>query len=231
MRVRLFLFKRMELKLNPDWHRALKKHTYSAEYSDLIKSLDIAYSQEEILPEKKHVFRVFNELSLNQIKVVIIGQDPYPTPGHANGLSFSVSSAVNPLPKSLKNIFKEIENDIGIQKSENGDLSSWLQQGVFLLNTVLTVKAGQANSHKKIGWQKFTDVVIEEISNQTKGTVFLLWGNQALRKKKLINSDLHYILESVHPSPLSSYRGFFGCKHFSKANEMLILQNKVPINW
>jgi uracil-DNA glycosylase len=231
MRVRLFLFYTMELKLSDKWEVALNEFIHSEDFVTLSYKLEQTFKQEEVLPKKDQVFRVFNELAIDQIKVVIIGQDPYPTPGHANGLCFSVNSNVKPLPKSLKNIFKEIEADLGISKSDNGDLSAWLKQGVFLLNSVLTVKPGAPNSHKKLGWQKFTDAVIQEVSNQTTGTIFLLWGNQAIAKKKIINPEKHHVLESVHPSPLSSYRGFFGCKHFSKANELLILQGKVPINW
>ncbi|MEO9531334.1 MAG: uracil-DNA glycosylase [Crocinitomicaceae bacterium] len=220
----------MELKLNSHWKSILSEIVNSTDYAQLCDKVKQSIKQSEVLPEKENIFRVFNELEIDQIKVVILGQDPYPTPGHANGLCFSVNKQVQPLPKSLKNIFKEIESDLGIQK-KHGDLSDWSDQGVFLLNTVLTVTAGEANSHKNYGWQKFTDAVIQEISNRTTGTVFLLWGNQAITKKTFINSEKHFVLESVHPSPLSAYRGFFGCKHFSKANELLISQGKVPINW
>ena len=221
----------MELKLDPSWKTILSDELEKSYFIRLNDILTKAYQSKDIWPKEENIFHAFNSTSLSEIKVVIIGQDPYPTPNHANGLCFSVSPEIKPFPKSLNNIFKELKNDLSIDPHTNGDLTRWAEQGVFLLNTVLTVEASNANSHKKIGWQEFTNAVIKIISDQNNGVIFLLWGNQAITKKKIIDQNCHHILESVHPSPLSAYRGFFGCKHFSKANELLILQGKVPINW
>ncbi len=200
-------------------------------FEKLKKNLAQAYSEEDIWPKKENLFNAFNLCPINSVKVVILGQDPYPTPGHAHGLSFSVPSSVRPLPKSLKNIYKELSEDLSIEIPQSGDLSHWASQGVLLLNTVLTVKAGSANSHKNFGWQTFTDEVIRLVSENSKGVIFILWGAPAQAKQRLIDETKHSILKSPHPSPLSSYRGFFGSKPFSKTNELLALQGKNSINW
>jgi uracil-DNA glycosylase len=167
----------------------------------------------------------------DELKVVILGQDPYPTKGHAHGLCFSVEPGVKPFPKSLLNIFKEIQLDLGLPMPENGNLARWAEQGVLLLNSVLTVEEGKPDSHKAFGWEKFTDAVIQTINEQKTGVVFMLWGSKAISKESFIDSSKHLILKSVHPSPLSAYRGFFGCKHFSKTNEFLRMMEQTEIQW
>ena len=176
------------------------------------------------------MYNAFNLTPLKDVKVIIIGQDPYHEPNQAMGLSFSVPSGVT-LPPSLKNIYKEIESETGDKMPSYGDLTGWAKQGVLLLNTVLTVREHLANSHKGKGWEQFTDGVIKKISEQKDGVVFLLWGANARSKKALIDKNKHLILETVHPSPLSAYNGFFGCGHFIKANEYLISIGKEPIDW
>jgi uracil-DNA glycosylase len=168
---------------------------------------------------------------IDDLKVVILGQDPYPTKGHAHGLCFSVEPDVKPFPKSLLNIFKEIQLDLGISMPENGNLTRWAEQGVLLLNSVLTVEEGKPDSHKGFGWEKFTDSVIQTINEQKSGVVFMLWGSKAISKEVFIDSSKHLILKAVHPSPLSAYRGFFGCKHFSKTNEFLRMMEQTEIQW
>ena len=163
--------------------------------------------------------------------MIILGQDPYPTRGHAHGLSFSVNDHVKPFPKSLKNIFSEINNDIGKPFPENGNLSRWAEEGVLLLNAVLTVEEGRPDSHKGIGWEQFTDSVIKVLSTKKEHLIFMLWGAKAGQKRELIDEGKHKVLSSVHPSPLSAYRGFFGCKHFSKANDYLLMNKLPPIDW
>ncbi|MBL7897948.1 MAG: uracil-DNA glycosylase [Crocinitomicaceae bacterium] len=197
----------------------------------LVSKVKNAYQTSDVWPKGNNIFKAFDACPFENLKVVILGQDPYPTPGHAHGLCFSVPSDVKPIPKSLINIFKEIQSDTGTPFPENGNLERWAKQGILLLNTSLTVKAGEPNSHKNFGWEKFTDAVIQAISLKTTGTVFLLWGSHAIQKSALIDHKKHFILTSVHPSPLSAHRGFLGCKHFSKTNEILISQNKTPILW
>ena len=192
-------------------------------YSD---NNDISY-----LPEYDEIFNAFNFCALNTLKVVIIGQDPYPNKTHAHGLCFSVKADVKPFPKSLNNIFKEIKSDLNSEIPENGNLVRWAKQGVFLLNTILTIEEGITNSHKNIGWEFFTDEVIKVISKEKENVVFLLWGSQAHKKESLIDLRKHLVLKSVHPSPLSAYRGFTGCKHFSKTNTYLIENNLPQIVW
>ena len=183
-----------------------------------------------ILPDSSLWFNALTTTDIDQVKVVILGQDPYPTPGHAHGLCFSVMPEVKPIPKSLINIYKELEIDLGIINS-NGNLQSWAEQGVLLLNSVLTVEAGQANSHQGKGWEKLTDRIIEILNEQTSPIVFVLWGAYAQKKGSIVNNQQHLVLRSPHPSPLSSYRGFFGSKPFSKINDFLIENGKEPINW
>lgn len=217
--------------IDKSWNLALNAEFDKSYYIDLIQTVALRYKIEDIWPKKENLFNAFEKCPFDQVKVVILGQDPYPTPGHAQGLAFSIPETVRPLAKSLKNIFKELETDLKLAPKDNGDLSAWAEQGVLLLNTVLTVKAGEANSHKSLGWQKFTDAVIRAVSEQKENVIFMLWGNPAQEKEKLIDTTKHGVLKAAHPSPLSAYRGFFGCKHFSKANEMLILHEQQPINW
>jgi uracil-DNA glycosylase len=221
----------MEFFLDPSWQNKLAD-TLSQPYFDRLKNnLTKAFSEEDIWPKRENIFKAFNLCPIDSVKVVILGQDPYPTAGHAHGLSFSVPSSVRPLPKSLKNIYKELTDDLAVEMPASGDLSHWASQGVLLLNTVLTVKAGAANSHKNFGWQTFTDEVIRVVSRNLNGVIFILWGAPAQAKEGLIDTTKHHILKAPHPSPLSSYRGFFGSKPFSKTNELLALQDKSSINW
>jgi uracil-DNA glycosylase len=184
-----------------------------------------------IYPAQHNVFNALKLTPLDQVKVVILGQDPYHGPNQAHGLCFSVLRGVQ-TPPSLLNIFKELVDDQSdFTLPQHGDLSSWAEQGVLLLNTVLTVEQGRAHSHANRGWETFTDKVIDAVNEHTNGTVFLLWGSHAQKKQQRLDKHRHYILSSPHPSPLSAYRGFFGCGHFSKANELLSAQQKAPINW
>ena len=223
----------MSLQIEASWKNILNNELEQKYFLELSKKVDQFYREDQvqIFPKKKEVFRAFDLCPFEKVKVVILGQDPYPTKGYANGLSFSVNDDIYPFPKSLNNIFKEIHNDIGISFPENGDLTRWAEQGVLLLNTVLTVEEGSPDSHKGIGWEKLTNGVIELLSDQKQELVFMLWGAKATAKTSLINEDKHMVLSSVHPSPLSAYRGFFGCKHFSKANDYLNENNLSVINW
>jgi uracil-DNA glycosylase len=221
----------MDLEFEASWKTALS-HTIDQPYfKQLVERVNLAYNSTDVWPKKENIFKAFEFCPISEIKVVILGQDPYPTPGHAHGLCFSIPETVRPLAKSLQNIFKEIRSDLKIDTPAHGNLDRWAKQGVFLLNTVLTVEAHIPNSHKKYGWESFTEEVIKTISAAQNGVVFLLWGAQAQQKAKLIDGSKHHILTAPHPSPLSAYRGFFGCKHFSKTNELLALQNKTTINW
>lgn len=187
------------------------------------------YEKKTIFPRKELVFRAFMT-DLNDVKVVILGQDPYHTPGAAEGLAFSVPNS-QPIPPSLINIYKEIDDDIGHHNNPTGHLKNWQDQGVLLLNTVLTVEAHKAGSHRGKGWEIFTTEVIKYLNENREHLVFLLWGRDARNKKALIDTSKHLVLEAPHPSPLSAYSGFFGCKHFSKCNEYLIKNNQKPIDW
>ncbi len=221
------------MNLNKDWETVLAPEMNKPYFVELMGKVNQFYNEkaEHVFPEKSKVFNAFNLCSFEDVKVVILGQDPYPTKGHANGLCFSVESNVRPFPKSLNNIFKEIESDLAQPFPENGNLERWAKQGVLLLNSVLTVEEGKTDSHKGIGWEQFTDAVIEVISQKKENVVFMLWGSKALSKSILIDEKKHFILTSVHPSPLSAYRGFFGCKHFSKTNEYLALKGFKTILW
>lgn len=183
-----------------------------------------------LFPDSEHCFNALNSTPLDQVRVVILGQDPYHGPGQAHGLCFSVRPNV-PTPPSLVNIFKEIQSDLGILPPDHGCLQPWAEQGVLLLNSVLTVVQGQAGAHQGKGWETFTDRVIETVNRERDGVVFLLWGSYAKKKGQHIDRNRHLVLEGPHPSPLSAYRGFFGCKHFSRANEWLVEQRSRPINW
>jgi len=187
-------------------------------------------SGKTILPETKNWFNALNSTPLDKVKVVILGQDPYPTPGHAHGLCFSVQPDVTPIPKSLVNIYKELKDDLGIN-NQNGNLQAWCEQGVLLLNSVLTVESGHANSHQGKGWETFTDKVISVVNEQTHPVVFVLWGAYAQKKGRIIDDTRHLVLRSAHPSPLSAYRGFWGSKPFSQINAFLKLHKQTEINW
>lgn len=220
----------MNVKIEESWKQALQAEFEKPYFAKLVSYLHSEKAKGEVIyPSGPNIFRAFELTPIQNIKVVILGQDPYHNPGQAMGLSFSVPEGM-PAPPSLLNIFKEIQNDIGVQMSGNPNLEPWAKQGVLLLNAILTVRGGQAASHQNIGWEEFTDAVISHISNNCKGIVFMLWGNFARSKAALINPNRHLILEAPHPSPLA--RGaFFGCKHFSKANNFLTFMGKKPIDW
>ena len=220
------------VNIGNDWDEIFKKEKEFEKdyYLDLRKFLVKEYKTKTIYPDKNEIFSAFKLTSYKDCKVVILGQDPYHGENQAHGLAFSVKQGV-PLPPSLKNIYKEIENEFGYKMSKNGFLEKWAKQGVLLLNTALTVVAGNANSHSKIGWEIFTDNVIEYLNEREEPIIFILWGNNAKSKKAFIDTNRHYILESVHPSPLSASRGFFGCGHFKKANDILKELGKEEIDW
>ena len=220
----------MEVRIEQSWKNALAEEFGKPYFESLVRFLRSEKAAgQTIYPPGSQIFRAFDLTPLNELKVVILGQDPYHGPGQAHGLSFSVSAGV-PAPPSLKNIFKEIESDLGVKMSGYPDLEKWARQGVLLLNAVLTVRAGMAASHSKIGWEEFTDAVIRYISDNCEGVVFLLWGNFARSKSALIDRSRHHVLEAAHPSPLA--RGaFFGSRHFSQTNALLSAQGKTPIDW
>ncbi|UZD22431.1 uracil-DNA glycosylase [Algoriphagus halophytocola] len=220
----------MNVRIEASWQEALKDVFDSESFAKLISFVKDEYSSANVFPEGRDIFNAFDYCPLDQVKVVILGQDPYHGPGQAHGLSFSVKPGV-PFPPSLQNIFKEIQSDLGKEFPENGDLTRWAKQGVFLLNAALTVRAHQAGSHQNRGWEEFTDQVIKTISDSRQHVVFMLWGAFAQKKVKLINQDRHLVLKAPHPSPLSSYRGFFGCKHFSQANSYLLENGRQAIDW
>ena len=218
------------LKVNNDWKSYLEREYTKLYFKNLQLFLNNEFSNKTIFPDKENILATLKYTSLKNTKVVILGQDPYHGFNQANGLSFSVSTGLK-IPPSLRNIYKEIESDLAINMTNNGDLTSWANQGVLLLNTVLTVREGEADSHQKKGWEEFTDLIIETINREKEKIVFLLWGSKAKKKTKNIDRNKHFVLEAPHPSPLSSYRGFFGCKHFSKTNDYLIKNGKKPIEW
>ncbi len=220
----------MDVKINSSWKEALNEEFGEPYFEELVLYLRKEKSGGKIIyPPGSLIFNAFDLTPFNKLKVVILGQDPYHGAGQAHGLSFSVPKGVPP-PPSLKNIYKEIETDLGVKVNRGGSLEDWASQGVFLLNAVLTVRGSEPTSHSNIGWQRFTDAVIKKISDSKKGVIFLLWGNYARSKRELIDTSKHYILEAAHPSPLA--RGaFFGCRHFSKTNELLLSQGLSPINW
>ncbi|MEI6882157.1 MAG: uracil-DNA glycosylase [Bacteroidetes bacterium] len=221
----------LKIPLDESWHELLIKD-FSKEYfikleQFLIEEKNRGY---QILPPNLEIFEALNKTPFEKVKVVIIGQDPYHGPMQAHGLCFSVNDGIS-IPPSLRNIFKELKSDINFKIPKSGNLISWAQQGVLLLNSTLTVRLNEANSHSKIGWQIFTDKIISEVSSKKENIVFILWGAHAQNKLSLIDKNKHLVLQSAHPSPLSASRGFFGCKHFSKTNKYLINKNIEPINW
>ena len=220
----------MEVKIEQSWKNALADEFGKPYFESLVRFLHKEKADGQVIyPPGSQIFRAFDLTPVEQVKVVILGQDPYHGPGQAHGLSFSVPAGV-PAPPSLKNIFREIETDLGVRMSGHPDLETWARQGVLLLNAVLTVRGGQAASHSKIGWQEFTDAVIKYISDNCEGVVFMLWGNFARTKAELIDHSRHVVLEAAHPSPLA-HGAFFGCRHFSRANEALVSFGRTPIDW
>jgi len=219
-----------KVQIEKGWHKALEAE-FQKDYFKKLKSFLVEEKKKSVIyPPGKLIFEAFNRTPFNKVKVVIIGQDPYHGPNQAHGLCFSVPDGVK-IPPSLRNIYKELISDIGINEPRSGNLSSWADQGVLLLNATLTVRAHQAGSHQKRGWEQFTDQAIKKVSEHCEHVVFLLWGTYAQKKSMLIDSGKHLILKTVHPSPLSAHRGFLGCKHFSMTNEYLIANGKKPIDW
>ena len=217
-------------KISKSWDEILEQEFCSESYLKLREFLKREYSNYQIYPSMYDIFNSLKITPFNDIKVVIIGQDPYHEEGQAMGLSFSVPKGIA-VPPSLVNIYKELNKELGILPKNHGDLTNWAKQGVLLLNSVLTVRAHSANSHKGKGWEQFTDSIIKKISDKKRNVVFLLWGRNARDKAVLIDKSKHLVLESAHPSPLSAYNGFFGCNHFIKANEYLMANNLSPIDW
>ena len=220
----------MNVNIRKQWKEVLKEEFEKEYFISLMNFVSYEYKNKVVYPEAKNIFNAFNLCSFNDTKVVIIGQDPYHQPNQAHGLCFSVLDPT-PCPPSLKNIYKEIELDLGIEPPTSNDLSRWAKQGVLLINATLTVEANKAGSHRNKGWEEFTDSVINHLANEKKGIVFLLWGSYAQKKGEFIDETKHLVLKSVHPSPLSAYRGFFGNNHFSKTNDYLISKGKEPIDW
>lgn len=219
------------VNIGNDWDRILDGEFDKPYYRKLRAFLKSEYSSRVIFPDMNDIFNALRYTSFENTRVVILGQDPYHEPGQAHGLCFSVKKGIQP-PPSLQNIYKEIKSDLGIENDMSyGELTSWAKQGILLLNTVLTVRQGQANSHKGMGWELFTDRVISELNKKETPVVFLLWGANARNKAQIIDNPKHIKLCCAHPSPLSAYNGFFGCKHFSKTNEILLASGQKPINW
>ena len=220
----------MQVKIEKSWQEVLQPEFVKPYFESLVGFVKQEYASNTIFPPAGQIFNAFNTCPFNNVKVVILGQDPYHGPGQAHGLCFSVNDGIQ-FPPSLQNIFKEITSDLGIPAPKTGNLTRWAEQGVLLLNATLTVRASQAGSHQGKGWEEFTDAVIKTISEKAENVVFILWGSYAIKKKSLINTSKHCILTAPHPSPLSSYRGFFGCKHFSQTNTYLTSKGKTPIEW
>ncbi|MBO7490008.1 MAG: uracil-DNA glycosylase [Bacteroidales bacterium] len=221
----------MSPKIDQSWLEVLQPQFESQYFADLKSFLIAERAMYTCYPKGSNIFAAFDRTPFDKVKVVILGQDPYHEPGQAMGLCFSVPHGIA-VPPSLVNIIKEINSDLGTNiPLINGDLSGWAEQGVLLLNATLTVRAHQAGSHQRHGWEQFTDAAIRELSQRRKGIVFLLWGSYAIAKSQFIDKGKHHILTAPHPSPLSAYRGFFGCRHFSKTNEILVGQGEQPIDW
>ena len=217
-------------KIGNEWDELLKGEFQSEYYQNLRAALKREYAEFTVYPPQDEIFNALRHTTYSDVKAVLLGQDPYHGPGQAQGLCFSVRPGVD-YPPSLRNIFQELEADMGVPAPPNGSLIPWAERGVLLLNTTLTVRQGQANSHKDLGWTNFTDAFIQKLNEREKPMVFLLWGGNARSKKALITNKKHLILEAPHPSPLSAYHGFFGCRHFSKCNEFLMQHGIAPIDW
>ncbi|MCR0206155.1 uracil-DNA glycosylase [[Clostridium] innocuum] len=213
-----------------NWEELFRQEEQKEYYRKLMQFLDEEYAQKTIYPPREDVFTCFTSCPLQDVKVVILGQDPYHQPQQAHGLCFSVRKGV-PVPRSLKNIYRELKDDLGVDAPSHGCLLEWARQGVFLMNTVMTVREGEAYSHNKKGWEVFTDTVISVLNKQEQGIVFVLWGNHAQKKARLITGAQHRIIQSAHPSPLSASRGFFGSKPFSTINTCLKEMGRTPIDW
>lgn len=213
-----------------NWEELFRQEEQKEYYRKLMQFLDEEYAQKTIYPPREDVFTCFTSCPLQDVKVVILGQDPYHQPQQAHGLCFSVKKGV-PVPRSLKNIYRELKDDLGVDAPPHGCLLEWARQGVFLMNTVMTVREGEAYSHNKKGWEVFTDTVISVLNEQEQGIVFVLWGNHAQKKARLITGAQHRIIQSAHPSPLSASRGFFGSKPFSTINTCLKEMGRTPIDW
>lgn len=220
----------MNIKIEESWKRELADEWEKEYFKRLTEFIRQEYSTKQIFPPGRQIFAAFDSTPFPDVKVVILGQDPYHDVGQANGLCFSVNDGI-PFPPSLRNIFKEIESDIGTPIPQSGDLSRWAKQGVLLLNATLTVEAHRAGSHQRRGWEEFTDQVINHLATKRNNIVFILWGSYAIGKGAFIDRNRHLVLTSVHPSPLSAHRGFFGNHHFSRANQYLIEHGKTPIEW
>lgn len=220
----------MEVKIENSWKKVLQAEFDKPYFEELVNRVKAEYKTKTIFPKGSLIFNAFNLCPFDKVKVVILGQDPYHEIGQAHGLAFSVPKGIA-LPPSLQNIYKEIESDLNIKIERNGDLTRWAKQGVLLLNSTLTVEQHRAASHQNFGWEIFTDNVINILSKEKEHLVFILWGSFAIKKSRLIDKTKHLVLTSVHPSPLSAYRGFFGNRHFSKTNSYLSANNMEPINW
>lgn len=218
------------MRIGNNWDIILKEEFEKEYFIKLEEFLEKEYTEQTIYPKKENIYNALKLTDYNNVRVVIIGQDPYHEDGEAHGLAFSVLEGVK-IPPSLRNIFKELNSDLGYGIPLSGDLTKWAKEGVLLINSVLTVREHKANSHKDKGWEKFTDAIIRKLNDRDKPVIFMLWGNYAKIKKKLINEDKHFVIESAHPSPLSAYNGFFGSKPFSKVNEILSSLNEKNINW
>lgn len=218
------------VQIGNEWDEILKDEFQSDYYAQIRETLKQEYASHEIYPPMQDIFNALRYTSYSDVKAVLLGQDPYHGPGQAHGLCFSVRPGVAP-PPSLQNIFKELQSDMGLPAPHSGCLIPWAKEGVLMLNTTLTVRRGQANSHSKIGWTKFTDAIIQKLNDHEQPIVFLLWGSNARSKKALITNPNHLILETVHPSPLSAHQGFFGSRHFSQCNEFLMAHSIAPIDW
>ena len=218
------------VNLNNDWDEILKDEFEKEYYQKLRKFLITEYKSETIYPKMENIFSALKLTSYKDCKVLILGQDPYHGPNQAHGLAFSVNIGIK-TPPSLQNMYKELRDELGLYVPNNGYLVPWAEQGILLLNTALTVRAGAANSHSKVGWEIFTDSIIKYLNDREDPVIFVLWGGNARKKKAFINTDRHYILEAAHPSPLSAHNGFFGCGHFKKINEILSNLGKKEINW
>lgn len=223
----------MDVAIESSWKKALEDEFSKPYFENLVTFVKSEYQKYpgSVFPSGNQIFRAFDACPLSEVKVVILGQDPYPTKGHAHGLCFSCESHVRPLPKSLNNIYKELNSDLGIAIPESGDLNRWAEQGVFLLNASLTVREGQPESHAGKGWELFTDAVINVLNQQKSKVVYMLWGSKAQRKAENVDGAKNLILRAPHPSPLSAHRGFFGCKHFSQCNTYLQQNGMNLIQW
>ncbi|GET24300.1 uracil-DNA glycosylase [Prolixibacter sp. NT017] len=220
----------MDVKIEESWKNVLYEEFDQPYFESLVKFVKDEYAQHTIYPPGKKMFNAFDSCPFDQVKVVVLGQDPYHGPGQAHGLCFSVQDGIA-FPPSLQNIFKELNNDLNIPAPQSGNLERWAHQGVFLLNATLTVRARQAGSHQNKGWETFTDAVVRKLADEKENLVFLLWGAYAQRKGEFIDTNKHLVLKAPHPSPFSADRGFFGCRHFSKTNAYLEQHGKTPIEW